>query len=124
MSGDHIYSALSEEHGGDTRWAFGTGFTDALAGVDTTLPEGVDGQDLALYCQMLGDDALVQAQRLITGSPTHPSWRRRSRWPTSPWTCSARPACCWPAPDRPTAPDATRTTSPTGAAPPSSATSA
>ena len=29
MSGDHIYSALSEEHGGDTRWAFGTGFTDA-----------------------------------------------------------------------------------------------
>jgi ring-1,2-phenylacetyl-CoA epoxidase subunit PaaC len=65
LSGDHIYSALSEEHGGDTRWAFGTGFTDALAGVDTTLPEGVDGQDLALYCQMLGDDALVQAQRLV-----------------------------------------------------------
>jgi ring-1,2-phenylacetyl-CoA epoxidase subunit PaaC len=65
LSGDHIYSALSEEHGGDTRWAFGTGFTDALAGVDTTLPEGVDGADLALYCQMLGDDALVQAQRLV-----------------------------------------------------------
>ncbi|MCY9784026.1 phenylacetate-CoA oxygenase subunit PaaC [Nocardiopsis sp. EMB25] len=65
MSGDNIYTALSEEHGGDARWAFGTGFTDALAGVDTTLPEGVDGRDLALYCQMLGDDALVQAQRLI-----------------------------------------------------------
>ncbi|OLT29632.1 phenylacetate-CoA oxygenase subunit PaaI [Nocardiopsis sp. CNR-923] len=65
MSGDKIYTALSEEHGGDARWAFGTGFTDALAGVDTTLPEGVDGADLALYCQMLGDDALVQAQRLV-----------------------------------------------------------
>ncbi|WP_159945412.1 MULTISPECIES: 1,2-phenylacetyl-CoA epoxidase subunit PaaC [unclassified Nocardiopsis] len=65
MSGDHIYDVLAQEHGGDGRWAFGTGFTDALAGVDTTLPEGVDGQDLALYCQMLGDDALVQAQRLI-----------------------------------------------------------
>ncbi len=72
MSGDHIYSALSEEHGGDARWAFGTGFTDALAGVDTTVPEGVDGDDLALYCQMLGDDALVQAQRLtdwVTDAP-------------------------------------------------------
>ncbi|WP_304455262.1 1,2-phenylacetyl-CoA epoxidase subunit PaaC [Nocardiopsis sp. YSL2] len=66
MSGDdHIYSVLGQEHGGDDRWAFGTGFTDALAGVDTTLPEGVDGADLALYCQMLGDDALVQAQRLV-----------------------------------------------------------
>jgi len=65
MSGDTIFTALTEEHGGDARWAFGTGFTDALAGVDTTLPAGVDGDDLALYCQMLGDDALVQAQRLI-----------------------------------------------------------
>ncbi|MFD3688530.1 1,2-phenylacetyl-CoA epoxidase subunit PaaC [Nocardiopsis sp. NPDC058631] len=65
MSGDTIFTALTEEHGGDARWAFGTGFTDALAGVDTTLPAGVDGDDLALYCQMLGDDALVQAQRLV-----------------------------------------------------------
>ncbi|GAA1438608.1 1,2-phenylacetyl-CoA epoxidase subunit PaaC [Nocardiopsis tropica] len=65
MSGDTIFTALTEEHGGDARWAFGTGFTDALAGVDTTLPAGVDGGDLALYCQMLGDDALVQAQRLV-----------------------------------------------------------
>jgi len=65
LSGDTIYTALTEEHGGDARWAFGTGFTDALAGVDTTLPAGVDGDDLALYCQMLGDDALVQAQRLV-----------------------------------------------------------
>ncbi|MDT0329383.1 1,2-phenylacetyl-CoA epoxidase subunit PaaC [Nocardiopsis lambiniae] len=65
MSGDNIFTGLVEEHQGDARWAFGTGFTDALAGVDTTLPAGVDGTDLALYCQMLGDDALVQAQRLV-----------------------------------------------------------
>ncbi|MFL1375994.1 MULTISPECIES: 1,2-phenylacetyl-CoA epoxidase subunit PaaC [unclassified Nocardiopsis] len=65
MSGDNIFTGLVEEHQGDARWAFGTGFTDALAGVDTTLPAGVDGADLALYCQMLGDDALIQAQRLV-----------------------------------------------------------
>lgn len=65
MSGDNIFTGLTEEHDGDARWAFGTGFTEALAGVDTTLPTGVDGHDLALYCQMLGDDSLVQAQRLV-----------------------------------------------------------
>ncbi|MEU3140334.1 1,2-phenylacetyl-CoA epoxidase subunit PaaC [Nocardiopsis alba] len=65
MSGDNIFTGLVEEHDGDARWAFGTGFTEALAGVDTTLPEGVDGPALAEYCQMLGDDALVQAQRLV-----------------------------------------------------------
>lgn len=72
MSGDNIFTGLTEEHDSDSRWAFGTGFTEALAGVDTTLPAGVDGQDLALYCQMLGDDALVQAQRLahwVTDAP-------------------------------------------------------
>ena len=37
------------------------------------------------------------------------SWRRRSRWPTSRSTCSARPACCWPGPARPTDRAATRT---------------
>lgn len=45
-------------------WAFGTSFEDPLAGVDTTLPEGVDGADLAAYCLMLGDDALVLSHRL------------------------------------------------------------
>ena len=72
MSGDNIFSGLVEEHEGDARWAFGTGFTEALAGVDSTLPEGVDGQALATYCQMLGDDALVHAQRLthwVTDAP-------------------------------------------------------
>ncbi|QKG26993.1 1,2-phenylacetyl-CoA epoxidase subunit PaaC [Actinomadura verrucosospora] len=51
--------------GGDSsQWAFGTGFEDPLAGVDTTVPDGVDHADLAAYCLMLGDDALVMSQRL------------------------------------------------------------
>jgi ring-1,2-phenylacetyl-CoA epoxidase subunit PaaC len=48
----------------DTHWAFGTDFEDPLAGVDTTVPDGIDPQDLAAYCLMLGDDALVMSQRL------------------------------------------------------------
>ena len=48
----------------DHRWAFGTGFTDALEGVDTTVPDGVDADALASYCLMLGDDALIYSHRL------------------------------------------------------------
>jgi ring-1,2-phenylacetyl-CoA epoxidase subunit PaaC len=48
----------------DAHWAFGTDFEDPLAGVDTTVPEGMDHHDLAVYCLMLGDDALVLSQRL------------------------------------------------------------
>ncbi len=48
----------------DGHWAFGTSFEDPLAGVDTTVPEGVDPGDLAGYCLMLGDDALVLSHRL------------------------------------------------------------
>ena len=29
-----------------------------------------------------------------SGAPARPSWRRTSRWPTSPSTSSARPGCC------------------------------
>ncbi|MFG2818398.1 1,2-phenylacetyl-CoA epoxidase subunit PaaC [Kitasatospora sp. NPDC048365] len=68
MTDDHVYLSLSEagaEPEGEARWAYGTGFTDPLLGVDTALPAGVDGEDLAAYCRMLGDDALVLAQRLI-----------------------------------------------------------
>jgi ring-1,2-phenylacetyl-CoA epoxidase subunit PaaC len=51
--------------GGDpSHWAFGTDFEDPLAGVDTTVPAGVDPRDLATYCLMLGDDALIASQRL------------------------------------------------------------
>lgn len=63
MGFDTAYEVITEEHD-ETRWAFGTGFEDPLAGVDTTLPIGVDGTDLATYCLMLGDDALVCSQRL------------------------------------------------------------
>src|SRR6266581_4393586 len=57
------YQSLSEETE-DHRWAFGTGFTDPLEGVDATVPDGVDAQALAAYCLMLGDDALIYSHRL------------------------------------------------------------
>ncbi|WP_034268227.1 1,2-phenylacetyl-CoA epoxidase subunit PaaC [Haloechinothrix halophila] len=63
MSFDNAYEAVSEAND-ETRWAFGTGFEDPLSGVDTSLPSGVDGDDLAAYCLMLGDDALIASQRL------------------------------------------------------------
>ncbi|KQT93553.1 phenylacetate-CoA oxygenase [Marmoricola sp. Leaf446] len=64
MSDDHesVYDGLLG--GDDTQWAFGTSFEDPLAGVDTTVPEGVDAGALAAYCLMLGDDALVHSHRL------------------------------------------------------------
>lgn len=61
---DHLYDGLADVHTGDERWAFGTGFTDALEGIDTTVPTGVDADALAAYCLMLGDDALVMSHRL------------------------------------------------------------
>jgi len=67
-----VYEALDHAHGGEGQWAFGTGFDEPLAGVDTTVPDGVDPADLGEYCLMLGDDALVLAQRLtqwITSAP-------------------------------------------------------
>jgi ring-1,2-phenylacetyl-CoA epoxidase subunit PaaC len=57
------YQSLAEETE-DHRWAFGTGFTDPLAGIDTSVPDGVDAGALAAYCLMLGDDALVYSHRL------------------------------------------------------------
>jgi ring-1,2-phenylacetyl-CoA epoxidase subunit PaaC len=57
------YQSLSEETE-DHRWAFGTGFTDPLEGIDTSMPDGVDAQALAAYCLMLGDDALIYSHRL------------------------------------------------------------
>lgn len=63
MSFDNAYEAVSEAND-EARWAFGTGFEDPLSGVDTSLPSGVDGRDLAAFCLMLGDDALIMSQRL------------------------------------------------------------
>lgn len=67
-----VYDALDHAHGGQGQWAFGTGFDEPLAGVDTTVPDGVDPAALGEYCLMLGDDALVLAQRMtewVTASP-------------------------------------------------------
>ena len=72
MHEETVYDALTAAHGDEARWAFGTGFDDPLAGVDTTVPGGVDPADLGEYCLMLGDDALVLSQRLtewITRGP-------------------------------------------------------
>jgi ring-1,2-phenylacetyl-CoA epoxidase subunit PaaC len=63
MSFDNAYESLLEDND-ETHWAYGTGFTDALSEVDRAVPDGVDPADLAAYCLMLGDDALVMAERL------------------------------------------------------------
>ena len=72
MHEETVYDALTAAHGDDARWAFGAGFDDPLAGVDTTVPDGVDPAALGTYCLMLGDDALVLSQRLtewVTRAP-------------------------------------------------------
>ncbi|WP_228047438.1 1,2-phenylacetyl-CoA epoxidase subunit PaaC [Saccharopolyspora montiporae] len=73
MSFDNAYEALTAaDEDGEGRWAFGTGFDDPLAGIDPNPPAGVDGAELARYCLMLGDDALIASQRLsewVTASP-------------------------------------------------------
>ncbi len=62
MSFDNAYESITESND-EQHWAFGTGFDDPLSGVDRSLPD-VDRADLAAYCLMLGDDALVLSQRL------------------------------------------------------------
>ncbi len=61
---DNPYDLLGEDHDDGHRWAFGTGFTDPLAGIDTSVPPGTDGAALARYCLALGDDALIYSHRL------------------------------------------------------------
>jgi len=63
---DSAYDGLVVD---DARWAFGAGEEfeqggEPLAGVDTAVPDGADPADLAAYCLMLGDDALVMSHRL------------------------------------------------------------
>ncbi len=66
----NAYQSLSEttEHG-DPRWAFGTGVEaesgmHSQAEITSPVPDGVDPADLAAYCLMLGDDALICSHRL------------------------------------------------------------
>ncbi|WP_191279617.1 1,2-phenylacetyl-CoA epoxidase subunit PaaC [Nocardioides flavus Wang et al. 2016] len=75
---DHVHTTPEDEHDSaysgllvnDAHWAFGAAPVpdghgeDPLAGVDTTIPDGVDAATLATYALMLGDDALVMSHRL------------------------------------------------------------
>ena len=62
----NAYQSLSETTGhDDPRWAFGTGIVEeAGAEISAPVPDGVDPADLAAYCLMLGDDALIYSHRL------------------------------------------------------------
>jgi ring-1,2-phenylacetyl-CoA epoxidase subunit PaaC len=69
---DNPYDLLAEDHDEGHRWAFGTGFTDPLEGIDTSVPDGLDPGALVRYCLALGDDALIYSHRLqqwVTGLP-------------------------------------------------------
>ena len=61
---DNPYDLLAEDHDEGHRWAFGTGFTDPLEGIDTSVPDGLDAGALVRYCLALGDDALIYSHRL------------------------------------------------------------
>jgi ring-1,2-phenylacetyl-CoA epoxidase subunit PaaC len=54
------YDAIVELND-QTHWAFGTGFDDPLAGIDTSVPPGTD---TAEQCLALGDDGLIMSHRL------------------------------------------------------------
>jgi ring-1,2-phenylacetyl-CoA epoxidase subunit PaaC len=61
---DNPYDLLAQDHDEGHRWAFGTGFADPLAGIDTSVPEQLDPDALARWCLALGDDALIYSHRL------------------------------------------------------------
>jgi ring-1,2-phenylacetyl-CoA epoxidase subunit PaaC len=63
MGFDTAYEAIADDSG-DQRWAFGTGFTEEITGIDAPVPDGAAAADLAAYCLMLGDDALIMSHRL------------------------------------------------------------
>jgi ring-1,2-phenylacetyl-CoA epoxidase subunit PaaC len=69
----NAYQSLVETLGhDDPRWAFGSGFEDVQAEITSPVPDGVDPADLAEYCLMLGDDALICSHRLtewVTNAP-------------------------------------------------------
>jgi len=61
----NAYQSLAETVGhDDPRWAFGSGVEDVQGEIDSPVPDGVDAGDLAQYCLMLGDDALICSHRL------------------------------------------------------------
>jgi len=58
------YDLLAQDHDEGHRWALGTGFTDPLEGIDTSVPERLDPGALVRCCLALGDDALIYSHRL------------------------------------------------------------
>jgi ring-1,2-phenylacetyl-CoA epoxidase subunit PaaC len=60
----NAYDLLGQDHDEGHRWAFGTGFTDPLEGIDASVPADLDPGALARYCLALGDDALIYSHRL------------------------------------------------------------
>ncbi|WP_199441663.1 1,2-phenylacetyl-CoA epoxidase subunit PaaC [Umezawaea beigongshangensis] len=68
----NVYDGLTAGDSGDAHWAFGTGFTEPLAGIDRDVPSGVDRADLTAYALMLGDDALVASQLLAAWTSRAP----------------------------------------------------
>jgi ring-1,2-phenylacetyl-CoA epoxidase subunit PaaC len=67
---DSVYAGLFG--GMSDHWAFGTDFADPLTGIEAPIPDGIDPRALALYCLMLGDDALVFSHRLSQWCGTAP----------------------------------------------------
>ena len=61
---DNPYDLLARDAGDGHRWAFGTGFTDPLDGIDTAVPDDLDPGALVRCCLALGDDALVYSHTL------------------------------------------------------------
>jgi ring-1,2-phenylacetyl-CoA epoxidase subunit PaaC len=60
----NAYDLLAQDHDEGHRWAFGTGFTDPLEGIDTSVPDGLDPGALVRLCLALGDDGLIYSHRL------------------------------------------------------------
>jgi ring-1,2-phenylacetyl-CoA epoxidase subunit PaaC len=69
---DNPYDILATDTDEGHRWAFGTGFTDPLEGIDTSVPPDLAPGALVRCCLALGDDALVYSHRLqqwVAGLP-------------------------------------------------------
>ena len=98
----HALAQDTEDH----RWAFGTGFTDALEGVDTTVPDRSGRRRAGRVLPDAGrrrtdpeppSAAVDDARSRARGGDGDRQHRARS--------ARARPVCCSPGPARPTGPD-------------------
>src|ERR1700745_3432031 len=61
---DNPYDLLADDHDEGHRWAFGTGFTDPLEGIDTSVPDGLDPGALVRFCLALANKPLIYTPRL------------------------------------------------------------